>query len=49
MAPPTDKKTILDGFRKQIQDGKPIVGAGAGNLLSLSDHHLRPIFKYLPP
>lgn len=34
MAPPTDKKAILDGFRKQIADGKPVVGAGAGTSLS---------------
>ena len=30
MAPPTDRKTILANFRKQIAEGKPIVGAGAG-------------------
>lgn len=30
MGPPTDRKQILEGFRKQIKDGKPIVGAGAG-------------------
>lgn len=30
MSPPTDRAEILEGFRKQIKDGKPIVGAGAG-------------------
>ena len=30
MGPPTDRKQILESFRKQIKDGKPIVGAGAG-------------------
>ena len=30
MAPPTDRKQILENFWKQIKDGKPIVGAGAG-------------------
>jgi hypothetical protein len=30
MAPPTDRKEILERFRKQIKDGKPLVGAGAG-------------------
>ncbi|KAF2480740.1 TIM-barrel-protein domain-containing protein [Neohortaea acidophila] len=34
MAPPTDRKEILDGFREQIKNGKPIVGAGAGIGLS---------------
>ncbi len=35
MGPPTDRKQILEGFRKQIEDGKPIVGAGAGLSLEL--------------
>jgi len=30
MAPPTDRKEILAGFRKQIDSGTAIVGAGAG-------------------
>jgi len=30
MAPPTDREAILKGFRQQIKEGKPIVGAGAG-------------------
>ncbi|KAF2224639.1 TIM-barrel-protein domain-containing protein [Elsinoe ampelina] len=30
MAPPTDRTRILADFRKQIDAGKPIVGAGAG-------------------
>ncbi|KAK3055533.1 ToMV susceptible protein tm-1(GCR26) [Extremus antarcticus] len=34
MAPPTDRKQILESFRKQINDGKPLVGAGAGIGLS---------------
>jgi predicted TIM-barrel enzyme len=34
MAPPTDRKQILESFRKQIDAGKPIVGAGAGIGLS---------------
>ncbi|KAI5370340.1 Putative TIM-barrel domain, IGPS, aldolase-type TIM barrel [Septoria linicola] len=34
MSPPPARKSILDGFRKQIKDGKPIVGAGAGIGLS---------------
>ncbi|GIZ41020.1 hypothetical protein CKM354_000433700 [Cercospora kikuchii] len=34
MSPPTDRKSILEAFRKQIQNGKPIVGAGAGIGLS---------------
>ncbi|KAF2717038.1 hypothetical protein K431DRAFT_316097 [Polychaeton citri CBS 116435] len=34
MAPPTDRKQILEAFRKQIKSGKPIVGAGAGIGLS---------------
>jgi predicted TIM-barrel enzyme len=34
MAPPTDRKQILENFRKQIDAGKPIVGAGAGIGLS---------------
>ena len=42
MAPPTDRKKILAEFRRQIDAGKPLVGAGAGKkifLLSLI-HHL---------
>ncbi|KAK0944262.1 hypothetical protein LTR29_004175 [Friedmanniomyces endolithicus] len=34
MAPPTDRKQILENFRKQIKDGRAIVGAGAGIGLS---------------
>ncbi|KAK4889323.1 hypothetical protein LTR27_011859 [Elasticomyces elasticus] len=34
MAPPTDRKEILASFRKQIDNGKAIVGAGAGIGLS---------------
>ena len=34
MSPPTDRKTILSNLRKQIQDGKIIIGAGAGIGLS---------------
>ncbi|PPJ53926.1 hypothetical protein CBER1_04643 [Cercospora berteroae] len=34
MSPPTDRKSILEAFRKHIQNGKPIVGAGAGIGLS---------------
>ncbi|KXT00245.1 hypothetical protein AC578_1204 [Pseudocercospora eumusae] len=34
MSPPTDRKQILEAFRKQINDGKAIVGAGAGIGLS---------------
>ncbi|KAH9819388.1 hypothetical protein Tdes44962_MAKER05226 [Teratosphaeria destructans] len=34
MAPPTDRKQILQSFRQQIKDGKAIVGAGAGIGLS---------------
>ncbi|KAG9720812.1 hypothetical protein KCU73_g14431, partial [Aureobasidium melanogenum] len=34
MAPPTDRTQILGNFRKQIDAGKPIVGAGAGIGLS---------------
>ncbi|OQO00811.1 Uncharacterized protein B0A48_13498 [Cryoendolithus antarcticus] len=30
MAPPTDRTAILAGLRKQIDDGKVLVGAGAG-------------------
>jgi hypothetical protein len=30
MAPPTDRKEILAAFRKQIESGTAIVGAGAG-------------------
>ena len=30
MSPPTDRQEILDRFREQIKDGKPIIGAGAG-------------------
>jgi hypothetical protein len=30
MAPPTDRKEILAAFRKQIDSGTAIVGAGAG-------------------
>jgi hypothetical protein len=32
MAPPTDRKEILAAFRKQIDSGTAIVGAGAGML-----------------
>lgn len=35
MAPPTDRKEILAGFRKQIESGTAIVGAGAG----MEDRH----------
>jgi len=35
MAPPTDRKQILENFRKQIKDGRAIVGAGAGINLAL--------------
>ncbi len=35
MAPPTDRKQILESFRKQIKDGRAIVGAGAGMNLTL--------------
>lgn len=34
MPPPTSRKDILTGLRQQIQDGQPIVGAGAGTGLS---------------
>lgn len=34
MGPPTDRKTILNGFHQQIKNGKPIIGAGAGIGLS---------------
>lgn len=34
MSPPTDRKSILNGLRKSIEDGKIIVGAGAGIGLS---------------
>ncbi|KAJ5964701.1 uncharacterized protein N7479_004577 [Penicillium vulpinum] len=34
MAPPTSRSEILAGLRRQIEDGKPIVGAGAGIGLS---------------
>jgi len=34
MGPPTDRKQILESFRKQIEDGKVLVGAGAGIGLS---------------
>ncbi|KAK6434980.1 ToMV susceptible protein tm-1(GCR26) [Oleoguttula sp. CCFEE 5521] len=30
MAPPTDRTAIFAGFRRQIDDGKVLVGAGAG-------------------
>lgn len=36
MSPPTDKKQILEAFRKQIKDGKAIVGAGAGKVAKKS-------------
>jgi hypothetical protein len=38
MAPPTDRKEILAGFRKQIDSGTAIVGAGAG----MSDYNREP-------
>ncbi|KAK3110055.1 ToMV susceptible protein tm-1(GCR26) [Teratosphaeriaceae sp. CCFEE 6253] len=34
MSPPTDREQILAAFRKQIKDGKAIIGAGAGIGLS---------------
>lgn len=34
MAPPTNREDILGRLRSQIQQGKPIVGAGAGIGLS---------------
>ncbi|KAL2811851.1 TIM-barrel-protein domain-containing protein [Aspergillus granulosus] len=34
MAPPTNRTEILAGFRHQIEQGKPIIGAGAGIGLS---------------
>ncbi|KAK4635580.1 ToMV susceptible protein tm-1(GCR26) [Fulvia fulva] len=34
MSPPTDRKQILETFRKQTQDSRAIVGAGAGIGLS---------------
>ncbi len=34
MAPPTERKEILENLRAQIASGKPIVGAGAGIGLS---------------
>jgi predicted TIM-barrel enzyme len=34
MAPPTDRKDILEGLHRSIQDGNIIVGAGAGIGLS---------------
>jgi len=34
MGPPTDRQKILQSFQKQVQDGKPLVGAGAGIGLS---------------
>lgn len=34
MAPPTDRKQILESLRRQISSGDPIVGAGAGIGLS---------------
>jgi len=35
MAPPTDRKEILAGFKKQIDSGTAIVGAGAGRRIDL--------------
>lgn len=32
MAPPTNRDEILARLRRQISDGKPIVGAGAGTI-----------------
>lgn len=37
MSPPTNRKEILESLRKQIKDGKAIVGAGAGKVSNLSD------------
>jgi predicted TIM-barrel enzyme len=34
MAPPTDRKDILEGLHRSIRDGNIIVGAGAGIGLS---------------
>lgn len=34
MAPPTNRREILGKLRSQIQQGKPVVGAGAGIGLS---------------
>jgi predicted TIM-barrel enzyme len=34
MSPPTDRKTILQNLRSQIDNGKIVVGAGAGIGLS---------------
>lgn len=34
MAPPTSRSEILAHLRRQIEDGKPIVGAGAGMYLT---------------
>ena len=34
MAPPTNRKQILEKLHAQVADGKPIVGAGAGIGLS---------------
>jgi len=36
MAPPTDRKDILAAFKKQIESGTAIVGAGAGMSISRS-------------
>lgn len=33
MAPPTDRSQILFNFRREIDDGKALVGAGAGKLI----------------
>jgi predicted TIM-barrel enzyme len=40
MAPPTNRDEILANLRRQISEGKPIVGAGAGTypLSPLTNH-----------
>lgn len=38
MSPPTDRDAILASFRKQIQSGKAIVGAGAGKSSQTNDN-----------
>jgi hypothetical protein len=40
MPPSTDRQSILANLRKQIDDGKIIVGAGAGSTSTMVQIHM---------
>lgn len=44
MAPPTDRKEILTKLKQKVADGRPIIGGGAGKILTISRSDHRELF-----